>query len=72
VIRGEVIMDGHDIENARVRMEPVSMLLPPTLLAALDEAAAREQRTRSNMARVLLQDALKNSQTDSPMAVGGQ
>jgi metal-responsive CopG/Arc/MetJ family transcriptional regulator len=64
-------MDGHDLENARVRMEPVSMLLPPTLLAALDEAAAREQRTRSNMARLLLQAALETAQNDSPMAAQG-
>jgi len=41
------------------RMTPVSMFLPSSTLARLDQAAAKELRSRSSMARTLLDRALR-------------
>jgi hypothetical protein len=43
--------DTHDLGP----MTPISMLLLPATLASLDAAAAREGRSRSNMARRLVE-----------------
>jgi len=44
----EALMDNTtDLEQARPRWTPVSLALPPALLARLDEVAARELLTRS-------------------------
>jgi hypothetical protein len=45
-------------ELDRGRLAPVTFSLPVDMLAALDAAAERQQRTRSNLARVLLGRAL--------------
>ena len=37
----------------------MSVRLPADLLAQIDELAAKERRTRGNMVRILLEDALK-------------
>jgi len=49
-------MDTATHENGR--MTPVSMLLPRATLASLDRAAAADGRSRSSMARRLLESAL--------------
>ena len=38
----------------------VSVRLPATLLAEIDRLAEQERRTRGNLIRLLLEDALKN------------
>jgi metal-responsive CopG/Arc/MetJ family transcriptional regulator len=45
-------------ELDRERLAPVTLSLPMDMLAALDAAAERQQRTRSNLVRVLLGQAL--------------
>jgi metal-responsive CopG/Arc/MetJ family transcriptional regulator len=40
------------------RLAPVTLSLPMDMLAALDAVAERQQRTRSNLVRVLLSQAL--------------
>ena len=47
-----------DLARGRIRMEPVSLLLPPEMLARLDKAAAKAERSRAWMARRLLEGAL--------------
>ena len=37
----------------------VSVRLPATLLAEIDRLAQQERRTRGNLVRILLEDALK-------------
>jgi metal-responsive CopG/Arc/MetJ family transcriptional regulator len=45
-------------EQLNQRLAPVTLSLPMDMLAALDAAAERQQRTRSNLVRVLLGRAL--------------
>ena len=45
-------------ELDRRNLAPVTFSLPMDMLAALDAAAERQQRTRSNLLRVLLSQAL--------------
>ena len=40
----------------------VSVRLPATLLAEIDSLAVEERRTRGNLIRLLLEDALKSRQ----------
>jgi metal-responsive CopG/Arc/MetJ family transcriptional regulator len=40
----------------------VSVRLPATLLAEIDSLAVEERRTRGNLMRLLLEDALKSRQ----------
>jgi metal-responsive CopG/Arc/MetJ family transcriptional regulator len=58
-------------ELGRPNLTPVSLLIPPDMLARLDKAAARELRSRSSMVRVILDGALKNAQASPAMAAGG-
>jgi len=44
--------------DRRNNLAPVTFSLPMDMLAALDAAAERQQRTRSNLLRVLLGQAL--------------
>jgi metal-responsive CopG/Arc/MetJ family transcriptional regulator len=62
-----------DDEMDQTSLSPVSMRLPATTLAALDRAAAAEGRSRSNMARRLLEAGLgaQNAQASPAMAAGG-
>jgi metal-responsive CopG/Arc/MetJ family transcriptional regulator len=43
----------------------VSVRLPATLLANIDRLAVEERRTRGNLIRLLLEDALKSRAGDS-------
>jgi len=65
-------MDTATHENGR--MMPVSMLLPQAMLASLDRAAAADGRSRSSMARRLLEDALsaQGARTASAESARGQ
>jgi metal-responsive CopG/Arc/MetJ family transcriptional regulator len=51
----------------------ISIAMPSATLAALDRAAAAEGRSRSNMARRLLEAGLgeQNAQASPAMAAGG-
>jgi metal-responsive CopG/Arc/MetJ family transcriptional regulator len=42
----------------------VSVRLPATLLAEIDSLAVEERRTRGNLMRLLLEDALKSRQKE--------
>jgi len=62
------------METQRTNLTPISMLLPPSTLAALDKAAATDGRSRSAMAGRLIETALgeNDSRAASAMAAGGQ
>jgi len=51
---------------AKIKREPkfvgVSVRLPVTLLQEIDRLAEQERRTRGNVIRLLLEDALKQRQ----------
>lgn len=52
---------------------PISFLLPPELVARLDAEARRQTRSRNNLARVLLTEALDRLDAErSGLAISGQ
>ena len=51
-------MSNTELDRRHLALAPVTFSLPLDMLAALDAAAERQQRTRSNLLRVWLSQAL--------------
>jgi hypothetical protein len=55
----EAAPDAKPERKLRGRKAPITLTLPPELIARLDAAAARNRRSRASMMEILLDDGLR-------------